>query len=328
MAYLFAHSLLTMATTKTKKKPATPPPIKKSPAARPPTQETTSPAYNPSTARATLGSLLPRWPALDPKHRRAFHKLANDLARSKLGARTKGIGVLQDSITWATQMDAALRQYGTGALKSYSPARYVYFLESLTSLADQLAVARTKNKSVGAARGTAASHRDAAVTARESLLSPLRTFAGSRDPESGLLDTATGVSDPDDRLDESLADLAALARTWLALKDEDSLFLAADAGLTADLATAAINAGKALTGSAAGAKLEGPVAGHDSPLVNLAEGGVLLEMKEAMRLFGEANAKHPAVKKLTPGPATRGVLGRRMATAAAPEPSAPKPVAP
>jgi hypothetical protein len=317
-----------MATSKSKKKAPTPPPIKKSPAHKPPPLEAASADYNPSTARATLGSLIPRWPALDPKHRRAFQKLGNDLERSKLGARTKGIGVLQDGITWATQMDAALRQYGTGALKSYSPARFVYFLESLTTLADQLAAARTKNKSVGAARGTAASHRDEAVAARENLLSPLRTFASSRDPERGMLDDATGTIEPDDRLGESLTDLAALARTWLALKDEDSIFLAADAGLTAELATAAINAGKALTGSAAGAKLEGPAAGHDSPLVNLAEGGVLLEMKEAMRLFGEANAKHPAVKKLTPGPATRGVLGRRTATTPAPEQPAPKPVAP
>jgi hypothetical protein len=112
-----------MATTRTKK-PAAPPPNKKSLAAKaPPPQETTSPDYNPSTARATLATLIPRWPALDSKHRRFFQKLASDLDRSKLGTRTKGIGVLKDGITWATQMDAALRQYGTGALKAYSPAR-------------------------------------------------------------------------------------------------------------------------------------------------------------------------------------------------------------
>jgi hypothetical protein len=317
-----------MATTRTKKTATPPPPpARKSPAAKAPApQETTSSDYNPSTARATLATLIPRWPALDPKHRRAFHKLANDLSRSKLGARTKGIGVLQDGITWATQMDSALRQYGTGALKSYSPARYVYFLESLTSLADQLAAARTKNKSVGAARGTAASHRDAAIAAREALLSPLRTFAGLREPESIELDDATGTIDPDDSLGESLASLAALARAWLSLKDEDSVFLAAEAGLTADLATAAINAGKTLTGSAVGAKLEGYAAGNDPPLVNLAEGGVLLEMKEAMRLFGEASARHPAVKKLTPGLATRGVLARHAAKKA--EATAPTPVVP
>ena len=67
-------------------------------------------------------------------------------------------------------------------------------------------------------------------------------------------------------------------------------------------------------------------AGNDPPLVNLAEGGVLLEMKEAMRLFGEANAKHPAVKKLTPGLATRRVLARHAAKKA--ETEAPKPVVP
>lgn len=303
---------------------------KKKPTAPKPTDLTPSAVdYNPSTGRTTLAALLPRWPALDPKHRRAFQKLASDLDRAKLGARTKGIGVLQDGVTWATQMDAALRQYGTGALTSYSPARYVYFLESLTALADQLAVARSKNKDVGAARGTAASRREAALTARDALLSPLRTFAGERAAESEALDTATGVIDPDDRLGESLADLAALAQTWLALADEDSVFLAAEAGLTVDLATAAITAAKALTGSAADAKLEGYIAGNDSPLVNLAEGGVLLEMREAMRLFNEAHAKHPAVKKLSPGPSTRGVLGRRGATTGKKsEEPAPKPVVP
>jgi hypothetical protein len=316
-----------MASKKKKKNPA-PLPNKKS-AAQPPTPvEPVSPDYNPSTAHATLASLLPRWAALDPKHRRAFQKLATDQDRSKLGARTKGIGVLQDGIAWATQMDAALRQYGSGALKAYSPARYVYFLESLASLAEQLTAARAKNKNVGAARGTAASRRDDAIAARDNLLSPLRTFAGSRDAERDALDEATGSIDSDDRLGQSLADLAALTREWLALADEDSVFLAADAGLTADLAAAAVTAARALTGSAAGAKLEGHVAGNDPPLVNLAEGRVLLEMKEAMRLFAEANARHPAVKKLSPGPATRAVLGKRAEAKAAPKPGQPAPVTP
>ncbi len=209
-------------------------------------------------------------------------------------------------------MDAALRQCGTGALKSYSPARYVYFLESLTALAEQLTAARSKNKDVGAARGTAASRREAALIARDALLSPLHTFAGERTTESTALDTATGTIDSDDRLGESLADLAALAQTWLALTDEDSVFLAASAGLTADLATAALTAAKALMGSAADAKLEGYVAGNDPPLVNLAEGGVLLEMREAMRLFKEAHARYPAVKKL----ALSGPVDTRRAGAA------------
>ena len=136
-------------------------------------------------------------------------------------------------------MDAALRQYGGGALESYSSARFVYFLESLTALADQLAAARAKNKSVGAVRGPAASRRDEALAARENLLSPLLTFAGSRAPEINQLNNATGTIDPDDRLGESLADLAALVREWLALADEDSVFLASEAGLRADLATMA-----------------------------------------------------------------------------------------
>ena len=153
-------------------------------------------------------------------------------------------------------------------------------------------------------------------------------LAGERDAEREALRQAIGTIDPDDQLGQSLADLAALARTWLALADEDSIFLAADAGLTDDLAKAAVESAKALTGSAAGAKLEGRAAGNDPPLVNLAEGGVLLEMKEAMRLFGEANARHPAVKKLSPGASTRGVLGKRAEAKATPEPAQAAPATP
>lgn len=320
------------SSTPRKKAPAAPQPSKKpAPSSRahvpaaPLKVPPGSASYNPSTARAALGGLLPRWPPLDPKHRRAFQKLGDDLERSKLGARTKSLGVLQDGVAWATQMDAALRQYGAGALKSYSPVRFVYFLELLHDLADQISASRVKNKSVGAARGAAASHRDAALAAREALLSPLRTFAGDRDEEREALRQAIGTIDPGDQLGQSLADLAELARRWLALADEDSIFLAANAGLTEGLAGAAVEAAQALTGSAAEARLEGPAAGHDSPLVNLAEGAVLLEMREAMRLFGEANARHPAVKKLSPGPSTRSVLGRRGATVGAP---APPPAAP
>jgi hypothetical protein len=130
-------------------------------------------------------------------------------------------------------------------------------------------VARAKNKDVGAAR--------------DALVSPLRTFAGERAAESEALATATGVIDPDDRLGESLTDLAALARTWLALTDDDSIVLASKADLTADLAITALDAAKALTGSAADAKLEGYVAGKDTPLINL---GVLCQT-------GETTAKAP-----------------------------------
>jgi len=306
--------------------PPPPPSKRKIPAKEAPDLPPPSVDYDPSTGRAILACLFPRWPSLEPRHRRAFQALGNDLERSKLGTRTKGLGVLQDGITWATQMDEALCQYGTGALKFYSSARYVYFLETLTALADQLAAARAQNKNVGAARGTAASRRESALAARAALLSPLRTFAGGRAPEGAALDAAIGVIYPDDRLGESLADLAALARKWLVLTDEDSVVLLAEARLTADLATAAITAAKELTGSAADAKLEGYIAGNDPPLVNLAEGGVLFEMKEAMRLFGEAHDKYPAVKKLSPGPATRGVLMRHEAKK--PEAPPPKPVTP
>lgn len=45
-----------------------------------------------------------------------------------------------------------------------------------------------------------------------------------------------------------------------------------------------------------------------------------------MRLFNEAHTRYPAVKKLSPGPSTRGVLARH--TARKPEEPTPKPVVP
>jgi hypothetical protein len=60
---------------------------------------------------------------------------------------------------------------------------------------------------------------------------------------------------------------------------------------------------------------------YDSPIVNLEEGNVLLEMAYAMDVFDEAHDDNDVVRRLVPGPATRHVLtsSRRAPTEAAAE---------
>ena len=59
------------------------------------------------------------------------------------------------------------------------------------------------------------------------------------------------------------------------------------------------------------------------------EGTVLNEMEEAQRCFDEAHLATQVIRRLTPGPATRQVLGAKKAAkaAAAEAPSADAPAA-
>jgi hypothetical protein len=51
--------------------------------------------------------------------------------------------------------------------------------------------------------------------------------------------------------------------------------------------------------------------------VNLVEGTVLNEMDEAQRCFEQAHLATQVIRRLTPGPATRQVLGSKKASKAA-----------
>lgn len=105
----------------------------------------------------------------------------------------------------------------------------------------------------------------------------------------------------------------------MARSDPHSKVLATAAGLTVALCEEALRAGQALTGAAADATEAGRARGTDSPAVNVREGGVLREMREAMLAVDEAHEQHGAIRRLTPGPGTRSVLGPRRATPKAPE---------
>jgi hypothetical protein len=101
----------------------------------------------------------------------------------------------------------------------------------------------------------------------------------------------------------------------MALDDATAKALAEDAGLTDERLHAARLAADALTTTAVGAALAGPSMAKDPPVVNRAEGGVLLEMARAMEGFDAAHDENPAVERLVPGAATRHVLGPKKPTA-------------
>ena len=102
------------------------------------------------------------------------------------------------------------------------------------------------------------------------------------------------------------------------------------AGLSNEMVEEARSRAASLANASADATLEGTAKHLDAPPVNAAEGRVLVEMREAMRLFGEANERTAVVPKLIPGPATRHVLGARRSSGGSesPGPSAPTPPQP
>lgn len=93
--------------------------------------------------------------------------------------------------------------------------------------------------------------------------------------------------------------------------DAGAQLLIEDAGLTEERLGAALAAAEALSTKAIDAALAGPALAKDPPLVNRAEGGVLLEMARAMEGFEAAHEENPAVERLMAGASTRHVLGPR-----------------
>jgi hypothetical protein len=272
-----------------------------------------APSASSSTRTTTvLRKVRPHWPAISDADREAFDSLATDAQRAEKGGRTRAPRVLAEALAWVTQVDGELR--ANAALHEfYTPTRFVYFLERVALLDTGIEADRTRGTSRAASRTTADGARSTAVAARTRLERRLERFAGRRDAENAEIDAARGQANPDDALRASLVDLALVAERFLARRDHASVILARNAGLTEAVVHAARLAAHALVEGAADATLAGPGASKDSPAVNIAEGAVLLEMDAAMHAFDEAHDEHPAIKRLTPGPATRGVLGNRHA---------------
>ena len=291
--------------TKPKPKPAPPP--------------AAATATEPSKLLLVLSRIKARIPALSDLQRDAFHSLMSDPQRAALGGRTKGGAVATDAVAWIVQVDEDAREYPT-LFTFYAAERFAYFVERTEALAQQLLTESDKRGAKGTIKGTAATASETAKLLRNRVLRRLETYAGDRDAEGNEITHARGSIADDDATAGSIHDLVKLARAWMARTPPQSQVLASAAGLTPALCEEALRAGQALTGAAADATETGRGRGTDSPAVNVREGGVLREMREAMIAVEEAHEQHGAIRRLTPGPGTRSVLGPKKVLKAKDEP--------
>lgn len=274
-----------------------------------------------SAARVTR-RLLDKLSPIGATTRAALRSLATDAQRSDLGRKTKARGVLAEGVTMAITVDQQLATF-PGLSETYAPARFAWFLESLLALDALIESSGAREAKLGAARGTASTAYDQADKARSRLLKRLKRAAGSRGPELDALNLVPAKGRSNDEMSRSIDKAVALARSWLGRKDAKSVEIAALAALDEAVVTTAVTAAAALGGAHVDASLEGRKASHDSPIVNLEEGNVLLEMAYVMDVFEEAHDDNDVVPRLLPGPATRHVLSPSARAAAAPAPGAP-----
>ena len=280
-----------------------------------------------SAAKVTR-RLLDKLAPIGATTRAALRSLATDAQRSELGRKTKARGVLTDGVAMAISIE---QQIGTfpGLTDTYSPRRFGYFLESLLALDALIEGSTTREAKVGAARGTAATLYEKADKARTKLLNRLGAFAGRRTAEIAEIDSVPAKGRTNDDLGRSINRAVEVARSWLGRKDPLDVENAAIAALDEAVVTSAVTAAAALGGAHVEAALEGHKTSNDSPIVNLEEGNVLLEMAYAMDMFEEAHGDNDVVRRLIPGPSTRHVLAKSARAAAAPaEPAQPGPATP
>ncbi len=305
-----------MATSKTTKKPT----------ANKPSPPSAKPADKKATKEGrAIDKLLARRGPVDAAHRAAYAELITDEGRAALGVKTRGPGVFRDAVAWCVQIDEAFAKYPAHVKAHYADTLVAYLLEQTALLGAAIDAQQTRRGEQHTTRSTMAEREEAARAARAELISALRGFAGRRDAERNALSLALGRTDSLDAVAGSLRALAALGAEWLARSGATAAIQAASAGLTNE-GVAAVDA---LTGAASKSTLAGRRPAVDAPEVNLVEGTVLNEMDEAQRCFEEAHLATPLIRRLTPGPATRQVLGSKKASkaAAAEAPAADAPAA-
>lgn len=266
--------------------------------------------------------LLDKRPPLTATLRSALRGLATDAQRSELGRQTKARGVLADGVTMAVTVDQLLATFPSLA-ETYAPARFAYFLESLLALDALLAASTARETKLGAARGIASTGYERAAKARRKLLKRLNRFAGKREAEQQTLSALPAQGRRNEALRQAIEKAVALAEEWLSRKDAASAAHAELAALDAAVIEEARKAAAALDEANVDAALEGRKSSHDSPLVNLEEGNVLLEMAYAMDVLDEAHEDNDVVPRLVPGPATRHALVSSRRPGAEPAAEAP-----
>ncbi len=286
--------LLTMAAKKTPAK--APAPAKPEP-------------FDPVHAHNLVKSLKAQHPAIHEARRKAYRARSTDPKADQAGKQTVGVDVRECAASWAVIMDETLRKY-PGALE-YGVPRFVWFLECFDALHAEITADENRRSPRGAVQCEADTTAKKAVEVRDALLSALKSYTGIRGPERKALVEVVGTTDTKQNLAKSLMALAALAESWLGRTGETAMILAEDSRLTKDKIDAARASASALTSKTVDASMESAAKPQDTPAIHRAEGWMLFEMKEARRLFNEANEKNPLVPKLVPSPSIVHAFGKR-----------------
>jgi hypothetical protein len=268
-----------------------------------------------------LEKLIARHGQIDADHRAAYDELISDEDRAALGARTRGPAVFREAVEWCVQIAEAFGKYPARVKAHYAETRFAYFLERTALLGAAVEAQQAHRGQQGSTRSTTAEREEAAREARKALLSSLRGFAGRRSAERTALSLSLGQTDNINAIGASIRALAALGAEWLARPGTTAKIQCVSAGLTGAGVAAALAAADALTGAATESTLAGRRPSADSPEVNLVEGAVLHEMDEAQRCFDEAHTATQLIRRLSPGPATRHVLGAKSASKTAATPA-------
>ncbi|WP_437726463.1 hypothetical protein [Sorangium sp. So ce861] len=280
--------------------------------------------------------------------RAAFRSRFSDAQCDELGGRAKSGPVFREALDWAARIQKTLEGPHEGL--RYSEERFTWLLECLLALAKERALYKSAQGSPDGARCLGERARAASLELRDDLLGMLAELAGGVEAEVEALAKAQGTAADDRELAASLRALAGLAEDWLRRGGDVERALVASAGLTQahaqaawrsadDIERAAADVARVAGEGAEGAEIasggaapgeggEGDEGKRDATALARAEGRVLREMAVAMRSFSEARRKNRAIRKLVPGPATRGVLKPRKARAPAPEEPTSEPEAP
>lgn len=270
--------------------------------------------WNPSKTAQLVTRLRARWPSLSAEEQRDLDSLSNDTQRAALGATTKAQGVAGDAARWAASIDRQLNQYAL-LTEHYHPKRFSYYLLRLEALVAQI----TRESGRGASKGTARSLEAAALTAAKKARDRLERAVAKT---SGTWPSAGG--------DDVVVAIRKLVEQASGLRKTRSAFLLEIGGLTQACIDEARAAADTLATAGADVTEAGSVTARDSPTVNLLEGWVLEEMKQARDDVDAAREDSPVIERLVPGPATRRVLGnhpKKKATTPA-APAEPDSVAP
>jgi hypothetical protein len=251
--------------------------------------------------------ILALWPAITDVQRSAFQQQFADDRCTMMGNKTQSANVVKDALAFAHTIDEGLRKY-PGALRRYSPARFVWFLECILELDKQRHIMETGKDAGAPARKSADLALIKATDVRKELAHVLEMLTGDHPLDQQELHRASGAPRKPEEFVESLNDLAKLGDQWLRRTDGESKALVASVDLQrgdVDLAWSAATELQDALDAAAGKRRS---YGNDTRDVNKIEGRVLLEMKYAMNAFARAREANTAVPLLVPGSGTRHTL--------------------